>query len=203
MLKIETIATTITARTLIPGQCNTGRLQRAAGSGGPLHCGTRHGLTARLYSNVRYIFTFVDKTADKALEIGYYDPYDHPIRDIRLAAMDSTVSSHKRGGLELDLARSRTRAGVSLEAIAHRTKIGLRFLQAIEAEQFEKLPGGIFSTSYLRQYAEAVGYDVEALVAFYNKKMNLPDSVSKPPQRENGGRRLLDRWLRTASPAPR
>ena len=117
--------------------------------------------------------------------------------------MDSTVSSHKRGGVELDLTRFRTRAGVSLEAIAHRTKIGLRFLQAIEGEQFEKLPGGIFSTSYLRQYAEAIGYDVEALVAFYNKKMNLPEPISKGPQSENGGRRLLDRWLRTASTASR
>lgn len=117
--------------------------------------------------------------------------------------MDSTVSSHKAGDLELDLARFRTRAGVSLKAIADRTKIGLRFLQAIEGEQFEKLPGGIFSTSYLRQYAEAVGYDDRALVAFYNKKMNISEPISKPPQSESGGRRLLDRWLRTATPASR
>jgi len=117
--------------------------------------------------------------------------------------MDSTVSSHKTRGLELDLTRFRTRAGVSLEAIAHRTKIGLRFLQAIESEQFDKLPGGIFSTSYLRQYATAIGYDEDVLVAFYNKKMDLPELVSKPPQSENGGRRLLGRWLRATSAASR
>src|SRR5579872_6478899 len=89
------------------------------------------------------------RSQTKQWKIGYYYPYHHPIRDIRLAVMDSTVSSHKAGDLELDLARFRTRAGVSLKAIADRTKIGLRFLQAIEGEQFEKLPGGIFSTSYL------------------------------------------------------
>jgi cytoskeletal protein RodZ len=117
--------------------------------------------------------------------------------------MDSTVSSHKPGGLELDLERFRTRAGVSLEEIAHSTKIGLRFLEAIEREEFDKLPGGIFSTSYLRQYAEAIGYDEDALVAFYNQKMNPAEPILKPPQSETGGRRLLDRWLRTASPEPR
>jgi cytoskeletal protein RodZ len=117
--------------------------------------------------------------------------------------MDSTVSSNKPGSLELDLARFRTRAGVSLEEIAASSKIGLRFLEAIEREQFDILPGGIFSTSYLRQYAAAIGYDEDALVAFYNQKMNPLEPISKPPQTETGGRRLLDRWLRTASPEPR
>ena len=86
--------------------------------------------------------------------------------------MHSSLSSHRAPGLELDLPRFRKRAGVSLEQIAQSTKISSRFLQAIEGEQFEQLPGGIFSTSYLRQYAEAIGYDEDALVAYYNQKMN-------------------------------
>ncbi len=117
--------------------------------------------------------------------------------------MHSSVSSHRAQVLELDLARFRKRAGVSLEQIAQSTKIGSRFLKAIEGEQFEQLPGGIFSTSYLRQYAEAIGYDEDALVAHYNQKMNPSEPVSKAPQREAGSRGLLDRWLRTAAQAPR
>src|SRR5271166_3293035 len=74
----------------------------------------------------------------------------------------------------LNLPRFRKKAGVSLDQIADRTKISLRFLRAIEAEEFDKLPGGIFSTSYLRQYAASIGYDAEALVAHYRVKMNLP-----------------------------
>jgi len=117
--------------------------------------------------------------------------------------MHSSVSSHRTPSLELDLPRFRKRAGVSLEQIAQRTKISSRFLEAIEGERFEQLPGGIFSTSYLRQYAGAIGYDEEALVAYYNQKMNPSAPISKGPQTETGSRGLLDRWLRTAEQAPR
>lgn len=117
--------------------------------------------------------------------------------------MHSSVSSKQAQGLELDLARFRKRAGVSLEEIADTTKISSRFLQAIEGEQFEQLPGGIFSTSYLRQYAAAIGYDEDALVAYYNQKMNPAEPISKGPQTETGSRKLLDRWLRIAAQAPR
>jgi cytoskeleton protein RodZ len=117
--------------------------------------------------------------------------------------MKSSVSSQQAQALGLDLARFRKRAGVSLEEIADSTKISSRFLRAIEGEQFEQLPGGIFSTSYLRQYAAAIGYDEDALVAFYNQKMNPAEPISKGPQTETGSRSLLDRWLRTAAQAPR
>jgi cytoskeletal protein RodZ len=117
--------------------------------------------------------------------------------------MHSSVSSHRAQVLELDLPMFRKRAGVSLEQIAQSTKISSRFLEAIEGEQFEQLPGGIFSTSYLRQYAEAIGYDKDSLVAYYNQKMNPVEPISKGPETETVGRSLLDRWLRTAAPAPR
>jgi cytoskeletal protein RodZ len=117
--------------------------------------------------------------------------------------MHSSLSSRQAQSLELDLSRFRKRAGVSLEQIAHNTKISSRFLQAIESEQFEKLPGGIFTTSYLRQYAAAIGYDEDALVTFYNQKMNPPEPVSQVPQTDTGSRSLLDRWFRTPAQAPR
>jgi transcriptional regulator with XRE-family HTH domain len=145
-------------------------------------------------------FLKVNEPADKRIQISYHDPYYYPIRYIRLAVMHSSLSKQ---GLELDLARFRKRAGVSLEQIAQRTKIGSRFLEAIEDEQFERLPGGIFSTSYLRQYAQAIGYDEDALVAFYDQKMNPSEPVSNGPQTEAGSRGLLYRWLRTAAQAPR
>jgi cytoskeletal protein RodZ len=57
----------------------------------------------------------------------------------------------------LNLSARRAQRGLTLEQIAGTTKIGVYFLRAIESEQFHLLPGGIFTTSYLRQYAEATG----------------------------------------------
>ena len=102
----------------------------------------------------------------------------------------------------LDLSKLRRTKGISLEEIAERTKISLRFLHAIEAEEFEKLPGGIFSTSYLRQYAEAIGFDESMLLAHYDCKIHpveeRPELVSED---KRGSRGFFDRWLRISAQA--
>ena len=67
----------------------------------------------------------------------------------------------------LRLEEIRKRRGVSLEHISDRTKISTRFLRAIETEEFEKLPGGVFNTNYIRQYASAIGAAEEDLLGCY------------------------------------
>jgi len=67
----------------------------------------------------------------------------------------------------LGLERTRRRKGISLGNIAGSTKIGTYFLEAIEREDFGKLPGGVFDRNYLRQYAAAVGIDDRELLAAY------------------------------------
>ena len=57
--------------------------------------------------------------------------------------------------------------GISLDEIVATTKIGRRLLVALEEEQFELLPGGIFNKSYVRAYAKCVGIDEDAAVAEY------------------------------------
>ena len=68
--------------------------------------------------------------------------------------------------------------GISLEQIMATTKISRRLLQALEDEQFELLPGGIFNKSYVRAYAKCVGMDEEEAVAEYLEaaKEPLPDT---------------------------
>ena len=97
----------------------------------------------------------------------------------------------------LDLARYRKQAGVSLEDIASETKISMRFLRAIEEEQFDKLPGGIFNTSYLRQYAAAIGYDESELLVHYHRATNPPATGLKaqPKHRLSSGRWLIQQIL--------
>ena len=54
--------------------------------------------------------------------------------------------------------------GVSLEEISGSTKIGTRSLKALEEEDFEKLPGGIFNKGFVRAYARFFGLDEEQSV---------------------------------------
>lgn len=63
------------------------------------------------------------------------------------------------------LRREREMRGVSLDEISSATKISLRFLDAIEREDFSKLPGGIFVRSFIRSYARYLGLDEERVVA--------------------------------------
>jgi cytoskeletal protein RodZ len=63
------------------------------------------------------------------------------------------------------LRREREMRGVSLEEISASTRISIRFLQAIENEELSKLPGGIFTRSFVRTYARYLGLDEERVLA--------------------------------------
>ena len=82
------------------------------------------------------------------------------------------------GTTVLRLEEMRKRYGVSLEQISDRTKIGTQFLRAIETEEFEKLPGGVFNTSYIRQYAVAIGFSETVLLGQYALFANDPNLIN-------------------------
>jgi cytoskeletal protein RodZ len=67
----------------------------------------------------------------------------------------------------------RLERGISLEAIADSTKLSLRHLEAIESGDFKRLPGGIYNTNYIRQYAKAINFSEADLLAFYNNSLTL------------------------------
>jgi cytoskeleton protein RodZ len=65
------------------------------------------------------------------------------------------------------LKREREQRKITLEEISLSTKIGTRFLLAIEGEQFDQLPGGIFNKGFVKAYARSVGVDEAEAVAEY------------------------------------
>ena len=69
------------------------------------------------------------------------------------------------GGFGEKLRREREMRGVSLREIADGTKISLRFLQALEDERVETLPGGLFPRAFVKQYATFLGLDADRTVA--------------------------------------
>jgi cytoskeleton protein RodZ len=61
------------------------------------------------------------------------------------------------------LRRERMKRNLDLEEISRELKISTRFLQAIENDQYEKLPGGVFAKSFVRQYARLLSLNEDDL----------------------------------------
>jgi len=78
------------------------------------------------------------------------------------------------------LRRERELRGVSLREIADATKISVRFLQALEQDRLDILPGGVFRRAFVKQYARHLGLDAERLVAefVYAHKDEVPPEDS-------------------------
>src|SRR5262249_49091005 len=71
-----------------------------------------------------------------------------------------------------ELRRKREEHHISLREISEQTRIGLRFLHAIEADDYTGIPGGIYARSFIRAYAKCVGMDEEEAIGFYRKQTN-------------------------------
>ena len=87
------------------------------------------------------------------------------------------------------LRRQREAREVSLRDIAERTKISLRYLEAMEDDRFEILPAPVFAKGFLREYARYVGLSPDEVVNHYLSVHPAPegaertDEVRVPPRR--------------------
>lgn len=63
--------------------------------------------------------------------------------------------------------RARESKKLSLDDVSNVTKIGSRMLKAIEEEDFDQLPGGVFNKGFIRAYAKQLGLDPEEAVSDY------------------------------------
>lgn len=77
------------------------------------------------------------------------------------------------GKLLLDARRAR---GMTLAQVSASTKIPVSKLQAIERDDIESLPGGIFTRGFVRSYAETVGLDPQETLAEFEAR--FPDESS-------------------------
>lgn len=86
-------------------------------------------------------------------------------------------------GEKLRLAREER--GISLRDISEQTRISMRYLEAIETDDYKRLPGGIFNKSFIKSYARYIGYDErEAIEGYANtlrEKGETPDEIQTTP----------------------
>ena len=70
-------------------------------------------------------------------------------------------------GEQLRLAREGR--GIPLREISDQTRISIRYLEAIESNDYRRLPGGVFNRSFIKAYARCVGYDEKEAVEGYTR----------------------------------
>lgn len=61
--------------------------------------------------------------------------------------------------------------GIALRDISEQTRISMRYLEAIESDDYKRLPGGIFNRSFIRAYAKFIGYDENDAIEDYARTM--------------------------------
>ena len=83
-----------------------------------------------------------------------------------------------------ELRRKREERGITLAEISESTRIGTRFLKAIETDNFSTLPGGIFTRSFIRAYAKQVGMSEDDAIALYQQQVT---GSTDEPQEETSG----------------
>ena len=80
------------------------------------------------------------------------------------------------------LKQQRERKGYSLEDAQEETKIQIKYLKALEQENFDILPGEVFTKGFIRSYADYLGLDTqEAMSKYYTLR-----GTKQEEQIENG-----------------
>jgi cytoskeleton protein RodZ len=100
------------------------------------------------------------------------------------------------------LRKARNRRKVELSEVETATRIRLRYLQAIEAEDWGVLPGGVYTRGFIRTYANFLGLDGDRLVEDYRAGVEgrtpegaAPASGATPPRPSGGSEPGRDRRL--------
>ena len=65
------------------------------------------------------------------------------------------------------LKKARKSLGLSIEDIQDKSKIKKNYIKAMENDNFDKLPGEVYTKVYIRGYAKIVGLDAQEILAEY------------------------------------
>lgn len=69
------------------------------------------------------------------------------------------------------LKHERELRGVLLQEISDNTKIPVRFLEALENNHFDKLPGEVFIKGFIRSYAKSIGTNEDEIIAVFDESV--------------------------------
>lgn len=76
---------------------------------------------------------------------------------------------------------ARRRAGLEMRSVEERTKIRIKYLRALEGEDWDALPSPAYAKGYLRTYAQLLELDADALVDEYRRQVEPARGSSAYP----------------------
>ena len=77
------------------------------------------------------------------------------------------------------LKRTRTRRKLDIRTVEERTKIRIKYLRALENEEWEVLPAPAYAKGFLRTYAQFLGLDGDALVDEYRRTVEAAQNADR------------------------
>jgi cytoskeleton protein RodZ len=95
-----------------------------------------------------------------------------------MTELDSTPPDNQLSIGE-QLRRERELRGISLREIADSTKIGKRFLEAIERNDLSTLPAPVFTRGFVREYARYLGLDADEMVDRYMELVEVAEAEAQ------------------------
>jgi hypothetical protein len=90
-------------------------------------------------------------------------------------------------GVGTILREARNRRKVELSEVEAATRIRFRYLRAIEDEEWDVLPGGVYTRGFIRTYALFLGLDGDRLVSDYRESVEPWHRAADAPQPQPGG----------------
>src|SRR5688500_18918838 len=89
------------------------------------------------------------------------------------------------GSIGEQLRLAREERGIGLREICDQTRISVHYLEAIEANDYKRLPGGVFNRSFIKAYAKCIGYDereaIEGYTRYLREHGETSDDVNTHP----------------------
>jgi len=79
------------------------------------------------------------------------------------------------------LRKAREEKGLSYSEIEEVTKIRSWYLEALEKENYDVLPGRAYTKGFLRTYSKFLGLNPEEIIALYNSSLEPESTELKPP----------------------
>lgn len=80
------------------------------------------------------------------------------------------------------LRQAREAQGLTLEQVEEITKIRRRYLQALEEEEYDQLPGEVFVRGFLRNYSQALGLDADEILTAAGRQAVDPLALTHEPE---------------------